>query len=189
MIPIYVKALRPDDPCRRNQSESHPLFTAIACGSNYSLALDSQGIVWSWGGLGGSVLGHGETITSSYMDVAFSYNQKIVGTDSEVPPFDWLRPQPILSFASGDIVIQSISAGCRHCAAVSESGDLFLWGDTKEGSSVGNQIVLATPSNLPRVGDQVVESVYCGDGYVESYKVACFLTSVARRMQSVAEAF
>ncbi|CAK9095472.1 Probable E3 ubiquitin-protein ligase HERC4 (HECT domain and RCC1-like domain-containing protein 4) (HECT-type E3 ubiquitin transferase HERC4) [Durusdinium trenchii] len=89
-------------------------FARIACGAQFSLALDNSGAVWSWGHSDGGVLGLG-------------------------PSRQRGRPAPEptkLALPGGDVHRCSwVACGSYHAFAISE-GQLFSWGRT-EGGQLG----------------------------------------------------
>jgi len=82
----------------------------VACGGWHSLALTSDGDVYSWGWNESGQLGHSAEKLSS------------------VTP----HPFPI-DLGSADDPVQAISAGSRHSVAVMKSGRVFSWGLNKFG--------------------------------------------------------
>jgi len=83
-------------------------FSAVAAGSLWSIALDSNGTAFSWGSNYNGVLGIGVTGTTS---------------DSESEP---VAVDSNLSFSA-------ITAGRFHSVATNRSGQLYAWGDHQEG--------------------------------------------------------
>jgi len=79
---------------------------AIAAGGYYALALKQDGTVWSWGYNSSGQLGYDTTDS----------NHSVI-------------PQQI----SGLSDITSISAGFNHAAAVSDTDDVWTWGDNSNG--------------------------------------------------------
>ncbi|GLE04947.1 hypothetical protein PINS_up013928 [Pythium insidiosum] len=192
----------------------------VAAGSDFSLAVDSNGEAWSWGGCGGSVLGLSASedcdrqaiVTDVLIQRHRRLRQQAAATDSaavgfytdvskvektpspsiEAPPFRWQRPQRITTLADNGS-IRSVSAGVRHAAAISELGELFLWGTStslQEQQDVADysreQVVvspLPTLVTTPRVFvDSVAERVICGGDQVVVLTSESFL---ARAMHSL----
>ena len=80
------------------QLNSPVSFTRVACGAQFSLALDSSGTVWSWGTGDGGVLGLG-------------------GRSAREPARVW-----------SDVRCKLVACGSYHSFAVREDGQLFSWG-------------------------------------------------------------
>jgi len=147
------------------------VVTAVSCGADFSLALDHSGCVWSWGGSGGSFLGHGSNVN---LTRTINHYQSALCTPCEsipdLPKFDWLSPKRIRSLASNDILIQSIHAGDFHCVAISEHGNAYVWGQNECGelglgeyySNYCSVPTLVAPETHSNLGKQVVEAVACG---------------------------
>lgn len=88
------------------QIGSDTTWTAVAAGANHSVALQSDGTVWTWGLGTSGRLGHGnETSRLSPMRVAFA------------PANAW----------------SSIAAGTAHTVAIRSDGTLWAWGDNTDG--------------------------------------------------------
>ncbi len=81
-------------------------WTAVAAGANHSVALRSNGTVWTWGLGTSGQLGHGNTANRlSPMQVAFA------------PANEWA----------------SIAAGSEHTVAIRSDGTLWAWGNNSSG--------------------------------------------------------
>ena len=113
-----------------------------ACGGGYTLVALASGEVCSCGSGAGGVLGHGDEKDRA----AFEVVQALQGTK-----------------------VVSLAAGERHCAAVSETGKLFSWGDGSDmqlGLS-GDAGVQLTPQPVLQLGADVhreLASALGGDG-------------------------
>ncbi|KAJ0412055.1 hypothetical protein ATCC90586_004601 [Pythium insidiosum] len=189
----------------------------VAAGSDFSLAVDVSGETWSWGGCGGAVLGlpasddsdrhaivadvliqrhrqlRQQAAVADSAAVGFADVSSIDKTPSpsaETPPFRWLRPQRLTTLAANG-KIRCVSAGVRHAAAISEIGELFLWGSSStsrtrsQGEHADELEVAPLPSLVtqPRVFvDSVAERVFCGGDQVVALTSESFL---ARAMQSL----
>jgi alpha-tubulin suppressor-like RCC1 family protein len=107
VVPVRNNALF----AQLHQQPGAPVATAIAAGSNHSLALDSRGIVWAWGDNGSGQLGNG----------SFSYPP-----DSS-PYIAWpvTFPEPVKIIA--------IAAGGMHTLALDSNGSLWTWGSNQFG--------------------------------------------------------
>ncbi|POM61528.1 Transmembrane protein, partial [Phytophthora palmivora] len=174
----------------RNVSEQK-LWCDVAAGENWSMVLSSDGQVWSWGACGGAVLGHGlhgsqknallaEMILQRHQRLISQRNKSSSYSCPRVPCLRWMTPQMIPCFATPDIRICRISAGAQHAAAISDTGDLYMWGEdyteTHSETSISDRLLL---SSLPKllnsgqreenydqhnvgIGIRSVEHVVCG---------------------------
>lgn len=110
----------------------------VAAGMYMSLALDSQGRVFSWGLGNHGRLGHGD--------------------ENSVE-----RPKSIQYFIDNDIKIKQISCGDLHCAGISTVKELFTWGNGSYGKlghcNFDNMLV---PTQVGFFAMSKVENVICG---------------------------
>jgi alpha-tubulin suppressor-like RCC1 family protein len=98
---------------------SSVVIVAVAAGNDFTLALDSSGVVWAWGGNGSGQLGVGDFTT---------------------------RHAPV---ALGLTDIVAIAAGYAHGVALNSTGDVFTWGRNAEGQlGNGTTTVSHTPIQL-----------------------------------------
>ncbi|KAE9020026.1 hypothetical protein PR002_g12630 [Phytophthora rubi] len=181
----------------------------VAAGENWSMALSNDGQVWTWGACGGAVLGHGlygsqknallaETILQRHQRL-FSQRKKSPSASLSCPTLPcmkWMTPQVIPCFATPDIRICRISAGTQHAAAISDSGDLYMWGEGRSSADVGGSNTnYLTLSSLPKlvnsgqrfeqggfadqdiadIGTHSVEHVVCGGGQTIAFSSGSFL--------------
>jgi alpha-tubulin suppressor-like RCC1 family protein len=161
----------------------------VAAGHDWSMAVDARGAVWSWGACGAAVLGLSQGDDADrhaiVADVLLQkhvqlrqqpHGNKAVGL-TPPPRFHWLRPQPIPSLAHRDAAIQSISAGVRHAAAVSERGDLYVWGSPQQGLSPHPTLVTGMG-----LGATIAERVFCGGSHVVALTSGSFLARAMQRL-------
>ncbi|KAF0685057.1 Aste57867_22985 [Aphanomyces stellatus] len=107
----------------------------VACGRDFTLALDHDGAVWTWGaGLTGLL-------------------PPAVSKAHDLPAWAWLRPQRVDALGSH---IESIAAGPAHASVVTTAGDVFAWGHISSDGWTAMPQLLA-PS-------RVVASVACTEG-------------------------
>ncbi|MGH0166749.1 UNVERIFIED_CONTAM: hypothetical protein FKN15_006610 [Acipenser sinensis] len=111
----------------------------IECGAQFSLALTKTGVVWTWGKGDYFRLGH--------------------GTDVHVR-----KPQVVEGLRGKKIV--HVAVGALHCLAVTETGQVYAWGDNDHGQQ-GNG---TTTVNRNHVGVQGLEGqkitrVACGSSH------------------------
>eukprot|EP00644_Phytophthora_capsici_P004622 jgi/Phyca11/545913/estExt2_Genewise1Plus.C_PHYCAscaffold_190321 len=146
----------------------------VAAGENWSMALSIDGQVWSWGGCGAAVLGHG-----------------LQGSERNT-----LLAQTLIScFSTPDIRICRLSAGTQHAAAISDTGDLYMWGDGYPETSIGDdadtshfvlsslpklvnsgQRVCVDGTNEADIGTHSVEHVVCGGRKAIAFTSGSFLS-------------
>lgn len=174
-------------------SERHLKWRDVAAGENWSMALDEHGRVWTWGACGGAVLGMGTgssevrktaIVTEMILQRHFRLlrqQQSSAVTAPPLPQLSWMRPQLVPCFGNGGIKIHKLSAGLQHAAAISNDGDLYLWGDG-HGFSTLPSFMRSPGSNEPDMGSEIVEHVACGGDLVVVFTSGSFL---ARSMQTL----
>ncbi|GMG17609.1 unnamed protein product [Phytophthora fragariaefolia] len=184
----------------------------VAAGENWCMALSNDGQVWTWGACGGAVLGHGlygseknallaETILQRHQRHLSQRKQSTM--PPMLPCLKWMTPQVVPCFASSDIRICRISAGAQHAAAISHTGDLYMWGEGYSSFDSTNHLTL---SSLPRlinsgqriehgefaeldaadIGTHSVEHVVCGGHQTIVFSSSSFLArSMTRLYQEI----
>ncbi|XP_052902276.1 probable E3 ubiquitin-protein ligase HERC2 [Anopheles moucheti] len=111
----------------------------IECGAQFSLALTKTGEVWTWGKGDYYRLGH--------------------GTDQHVR-----KPTPIQGLRGKKVI--HVAVGALHCLAVTDSGQVFAWGDNDHGQQgSGNTIVNKKPSLVLGLDGIFVNRVACGSSH------------------------
>ncbi|XXG73401.1 hypothetical protein AAC387_Pa07g2324 [Persea americana] len=109
---------------------------SVSCGGFFSMALTSEGQLWSWGANSNYELGRGDRVS------------------------DW-RPRPVPSL-EGIHIIQ-IASGGYHSLALTDQGKVFSWGHGGHGqlghSSIQNQKV---PVIIEALADEHAVHVACG---------------------------
>uniref|UniRef100_A0AAV1T328 RCC1-like domain-containing protein n=1 Tax=Peronospora matthiolae TaxID=2874970 RepID=A0AAV1T328_9STRA len=98
-------------------------IAAVSCGSRHTMALTANGAVYSWGWGSMGQLGHGDL---KCMNV----------------------PRKIVFFEENRLVVNYISCGGCHSAAVTTDGTLYMWGETHWGQL-----------GLPKESDALHESL------------------------------
>jgi alpha-tubulin suppressor-like RCC1 family protein len=99
-------------------------WTAVTAGSNHSLAIGSDGNLYTWGNNGNGQLGIGNTTNQN--------------TPVKVP------------FPSGVISWTAITAGSNHSLAIGSDGNLYTWGNNGNGQlGIGNTTNQNTPVKVP----------------------------------------
>nr|XP_012152188.1 PREDICTED: E3 ubiquitin-protein ligase HERC2 [Megachile rotundata] len=118
----------------------------IECGAQFSLALTKYGEVWTWGKGDYFRLGH--------------------GNDHHV------RKPTLVEGLRGKKVIH-VAVGALHCLAVTDTGQVYAWGDNDHGQQGnGSTIVNKKPSLVHELDDARVNRVSCGS----SHSIAWVLT-------------
>ena len=92
------------------QIENNTKFKAIAAGEKFSLALDTDGNVWTWGENTSGQLGNNST------------------TNSRIPQKIQIE---------NNVKIKAISAGREHVLALDTNGNMWSWGKNNNGQ-LGN---------------------------------------------------
>ncbi|EAL38855.3 AGAP011823-PA, partial [Anopheles gambiae str. PEST] len=111
----------------------------IECGAQFSLALTKAGEVWTWGKGDYYRLGH--------------------GTDQHVR-----KPTPIQGLRGKKVI--HVAVGALHCLAVTDSGQVYAWGDNDHGQQgSGNTIVNKKPSLVLGLDGIFVNRVACGSSH------------------------
>ncbi|XP_043274810.1 E3 ubiquitin-protein ligase HERC2 isoform X2 [Venturia canescens] len=118
----------------------------VECGAQFSLALTKYGEVWTWGKGDYFRLGH--------------------GNDQHV------RKPTLVEALRGKKIIH-VAVGALHCLAVTDTGQVYAWGDNDHGQQGnGTTIVNRKPSLVHGLEDAKVNRVACGS----SHSVAWVLT-------------
>lgn len=104
----------------------------VFAGSIHSAVLNFDGKVYSWGGGGnGDCLGHGD-ISSTY-EYGISENadnsfRQFKTMSGDLQPPKWALPRMIQGLK--DYRISKLSLGFKHGAALTDSGNMYMWGDS-----------------------------------------------------------
>ncbi|KAL4692492.1 hypothetical protein H8959_016302 [Pygathrix nigripes] len=108
----------------------------IECGAQFSLVLTKSGVVWTWGKGDYFRLGHGS-------DVHVRKPQVVEG----------LRGKKIVH----------VAVGALHCLAVTDSGQVYAWGDNDHGQQGnGTTTVNRKPTLVQGLEGQKITRVACG---------------------------
>uniref|UniRef100_A0A6B2EBN7 HECT-type E3 ubiquitin transferase n=1 Tax=Phlebotomus kandelakii TaxID=1109342 RepID=A0A6B2EBN7_9DIPT len=111
----------------------------IECGAQFSLALTTNGEVWTWGKGDYFRLGH--------------------GSDQHVR-----KPTPIQGLRGKKVI--HVAVGALHCLAVTETGQVFAWGDNDHGQQgSGNTTVNKKPYSVVGLEGVFVNRVACGSSH------------------------
>ena len=112
---------------------------AVSAGSSHSLAITTDGALWSWGGAGDGKLGHGDQQRQ-------------------------LLPKKIEAFAGQRVV--AVSAGAHHSLAITADGGVWSWGDGEDGQlGHGNQQDQLLPKKVEAFAGQRVVAVSSGSAH------------------------
>ncbi|CAG01384.1 unnamed protein product, partial [Tetraodon nigroviridis] len=111
----------------------------IECGAQFSLALTKSGVVWTWGKGDYFRLGH--------------------GTDVHVR-----KPQMVEGLRGKKIV--HVAVGALHCLAVTDTGQVYAWGDNDHGQQGnGTTTVNRKPTLVQGLEGQKITRVACGSSH------------------------
>lgn len=124
-------------------------FADVAAGLGHSLALDSDGNIWSWGTNNKGQLGHGDTdnrATPTQVLVAgsprfasvYASEQGSLALDRDGQIWHWgadlddpsqtLAPSQLTNVEVDDPTFVRLAVGRRHAVAVDRAGKLWTWG-------------------------------------------------------------
>nr|CAB3252595.1 ZF(ZZ)-8 zinc finger protein [Phallusia mammillata] len=111
----------------------------IECGAQFSLALSKSGLVWTWGKGDYYRLGH--------------------GSDQHVR-----RPQVVETLRNMKIV--DVAVGALHCLAVTDTGQVYAWGDNDHGQQGnGDTNVNTKPVLVKGLEKFKIKTVSCGSSH------------------------
>ncbi|CAH1776574.1 unnamed protein product, partial [Owenia fusiformis] len=111
----------------------------IECGAQFTLALTKSGHVWTWGKGDYFRLGH--------------------GTDAHVR-----KPQLVESLKGKKII--HVAVGALHCLAVSDTGQVYAWGDNDHGQQGnGSTTVNRKPALVQNLEGYKITRVACGSSH------------------------
>jgi len=125
------------------------LFVAVAAGMSHSLAISADGGLFTWGGRGGAMLGHGdrqqriaaEEDQANEEATLFELVETGASTHQFQPKRPYLLPRRVRALcgsimgAAGEVV--AVDGGAAHSIAVTAAGELFVWGDNED-SALGS---------------------------------------------------
>lgn len=117
----------------------------IECGAQFSLALSKSGEVWTWGKGDYYRLGH--------------------GSDQHVR-----KPTPIQGLRGKKVI--HVAVGALHCLAVTETGQVYAWGDNDHGQQgSGNTTVNKKPIAVVGLENVFVNRVACGSSHSAAWSL------------------
>jgi len=123
-------------------------IVAVSAGHRHSMFLDEDGNLYTCGDGSGGALGHGSLETQHY-------------------------PMMVMYFAEKNIKIMQISAGVDVSMAVSTEGEVYGWGNTKNGcigvnNSKTNFVSLPDKVTIKNVHGEEIKSIDVEAGYLHS---------------------
>ncbi|ODN05504.1 putative E3 ubiquitin-protein ligase HERC3 [Orchesella cincta] len=114
------------------------IVVKVSCGGWHTLALTSEGDIYSWGWNESGQLGHNTAVTSR----------------SDPHPVD---------LGSAEDPVVDIAAGSRHSLALLKSGRLFSWGRNKEGQcGFGSKDSSGEPVEISKSWNGTAAKIKCG---------------------------
>jgi len=131
------------------------VVTSICCGSHHSVAITNTGQVYSWGG--------GMPV-DNLDDIQFleEYNIGQLGHGDT-----FMRTVPLMIKSLAGVKITQVSCGDWHTAALSESGDLYTWGQNTNGR-LGFPLDVqygTTPKKIAQDSTGRIAQVACGKDF------------------------
>ena len=134
----------PDSKYRKPQVVNIPhAVKKVSCGSNFTIALDINGKVWSWG------MGSSGSLGTGFLG-------------------DVWDPKPIDEeiFRHGVI---DIAAGAEHCLALNRRHDIFSWGNGNMGKlGHGSQEIYLLPTRIEFFKEQKLKIIALSAGEMHS---------------------
>uniref|UniRef100_K3W6X4 RCC1-like domain-containing protein n=1 Tax=Globisporangium ultimum (strain ATCC 200006 / CBS 805.95 / DAOM BR144) TaxID=431595 RepID=K3W6X4_GLOUD len=123
-------------------------IAAVSCGSRHTMVLTTQGEVYSWGWGSMGQLGHGDLKSSNF-------------------------PRKIEFFATQGLVVEYISCGGCHSAAVTKDGAVYTWGEAHWGQlglpKEFSDLHQSLPAKCPILQDgseEKVVKISCGGAHM-----------------------
>jgi len=117
-------------------------ITDIACGQTSSMALSSQGDIYAWGYNGNGQLGIGNTTN---------------------------QPTPRISLLTGQVVVIKIMSGYAHSLALTDSGDIYVWGANSYGQlGTSTRCNTLTPVKIAEEHGRFVDLAACHYNHISA---------------------
>lgn len=124
------------------------IITSVSLGFEHSIAVTQDGEVYTWGANYSGQLGHGDLI-------------------------DRLKPTPLKSFAmikalkkmNSDFSIISVSAGGVHSAALTNGGEVWIWGKNTDGQLGNPEESQLSPRLVLSLHQHKIVQIACGDAH------------------------
>jgi alpha-tubulin suppressor-like RCC1 family protein len=112
------------------------LATQIACGNHHTMALDSDGKVYTWGRNNFGQLGNGDTATQ-------------------------YTPGPVTT-TIGDKTIVAVAGGSYHTIALDSDGKVYTWGRNNYGQLGNGTTQRNTPGQVTSLSDKTIVAIAGG---------------------------
>ena len=159
-------------------------FTQISAGTFHTVAIDSNGDTWAWGGNGNGQLGDGATISSNNTPVrvpgGHKFTQITVGSfhtvaiDTTGQAWAWGKNDsgqlgdgtttdkhaPVQ--VAGGHKFKQIAAGVYHTVAIDTNGDAWAWGYNRYGQ-LGDGTTINSPVPVQVAGGHKFRQISAGD--------------------------
>jgi alpha-tubulin suppressor-like RCC1 family protein len=104
-------------------------FMSVSSGGIHSAAIDKNGVLYTWGGGGESnCLGHGDQVQYEYGNDnrIDSRRRQVLAMSGRLEVPVWSSPRAVESLIEENISL--VSLGERNGAAVTETGNMYVWG-------------------------------------------------------------
>ncbi|MBI5778135.1 MAG: hypothetical protein HZA49_01595 [Planctomycetes bacterium] len=135
-------------------------WQVVACGQNYTMAIDSAGLLWAWGENYYGQLGLGD-ITKNESLYKFI---PVSNSERKVPYVN----SPIKVGADNDYW-KTVSCGLGHTVAIKSDGTIWAWGDNSNGElGIGNAIRQFSPVQVS--AETTWEKIRCSDWHTFAIK-------------------
>ncbi|KAF7637946.1 Protein kinase domain-containing protein [Meloidogyne graminicola] len=154
----------------------------IAVNESHQLILTIQGQVFSWGNNSFGQLGHGDLINRQFPTLIESLENKnvykiatgkkfsifcagrgivlITGKIFDNDKYE-IKPKIVESLLTEDII--DIRCGDEHLIALTENGEVFVWGKNKNGQlGIGNKNDVLIPIKIQIPTRQLIKCIICG---------------------------
>ena len=120
-----------------------PPAKKVACGADFSVIVDVQGNLWTWGHPEHGQLGH--NTEGSYLEKAGKVNFDFVYVPTRVSLYVEKDPKSKAATPIIGVTIKDVTCGINHCVAIDEKNRAFSWGFGGYGrlghSETGNELV------------------------------------------------
>ncbi|CAK8993706.1 E3 ubiquitin-protein ligase HERC2 (HECT domain and RCC1-like domain-containing protein 2) (HECT-type E3 ubiquitin transferase HERC2) [Durusdinium trenchii] len=162
--------------------------STIACGGHHTAAVGDHWQVMTWGGGAFGKLGHGNRLAQSTPKVVVALQGQRVtqvslgphhsaaltqkgevytwgqagrlGHASQGAEVDEMIPRPVAALSH--VTVAQISCGHSHCCAVTESGDVWAWGNSRTFGHTEQSAYPNVPTIIKVLAGKAIISVACG---------------------------
>lgn len=115
----------------------------VACGADFSVIVDINGSLWTWGHPEYGQLGH--NTEGSFLEKAGKVNFDYVYSPTKISLFVEKDPKAKAANPVLGVSIKDVSCGMNHCVAIDEKNRAYSWGFGGYGrlghSETGNELV------------------------------------------------